>query len=680
MQRAPLLPLFVVSMFLAAAASCDTAPDPRGDDFSLAETEVAAPEETPPRTGATQEASTSLRAFGSEEELDAFLRERRASGNGYGKGSGAGFGGLGLTGSGFGGGSVGEGTIGLGNTGVIGKGSGAPSGPGPSASDSITNTQEDGVDEGGIVKRHGDHLVVLRRGRLFTVKVGDDALEPVASIDVGSKRKHQAWYDEMLIHRDEVIVVGYSYEYRATEIARFSLSNDGTLQHTVTDYLRSNDYYSSRNYASRLVGDRLVFYMPHRVHGRFDATPSMCSAEKGRCPSSSWRGIVEATEVVRPIDDGPAYVLHTVVSCDLSRGAENMKCTGRGILGASARSFYVSANAVYVWVIDPSWAPPPPWSPAAASMPTDAIVYRLGLSDGTVSAIRGFGAPVDQFSFREDDDGGLDVLVRAKGAGEGMWGAELDVSRDVALFRAPRSSFEPGSCAGADRATYVDLPDPEGPAHAFHNRFVGDTLLYGMGNGWGRPTHGRSTLYVHETTEGDTRVLQLSHPVDRIEAMGEHAVVVGASGEDLGFSMIDLEAGEIASTFDQEGANQGETRSHGFFYRPTSDRAGILGLPIRRGGQSTADQLRRGSAEVLYLAAGDLKFERLGTLGADPNAARNDRCRVSCVDWYGNARPLFIGNRVLALLGYELVEGTLDAGKLRERRRVSMLSSLATRR
>ena len=37
------------------------------------------------------------------------------------------------------------------------------------ADESVTNTQHAGVDEGGIVKVHGDHLVVLRRGRLFTV-------------------------------------------------------------------------------------------------------------------------------------------------------------------------------------------------------------------------------------------------------------------------------------------------------------------------------------------------------------------------------------------------------------------------------------------------------------------------------------------------------------------------------
>ena len=36
----------------------------------------------------------------------------------------------------------------------------------------ITNNQEEGVDEGGIVKNIGDHLVVLRNGWLYAVDVG----------------------------------------------------------------------------------------------------------------------------------------------------------------------------------------------------------------------------------------------------------------------------------------------------------------------------------------------------------------------------------------------------------------------------------------------------------------------------------------------------------------------------
>jgi hypothetical protein len=41
------------------------------------------------------------------------------------------------------------------------------------------------------------------------------------------------------------------------------------------------------------------------------------------------------------------------------------------------------------------------------------------------------------------------------------------------------------------------------------------------------------------------------------------------------------------------------------------------------------------------------------------------------VDWYGNARPLFLRGRYIALLGYELVEGTMDEGQIHEMRRIS---------
>ena len=104
---------------------------------------------------------------------------------------------------------------------------------------------------------------------------------------------------------------------------------------------------------------------------------------------------------------------------------------------------------------------------------------------------------------------------------------------------------------------------------------------------------------------------------------------------------------------------------------------GLLGLPVvvpavgRRPGVFADAQ---GSAGVLYLRVRDLALNPLGELQARPGSAREDNCKASCVDWYGNARPIFLGGRVFALLGYELVEGRL-AGRgrderLGERRRV----------
>jgi hypothetical protein len=44
---------------------------------------------------------------------------------------------------------------------------------------------------------------------------------------------------------------------------------------------------------------------------------------------------------------------------------------------------------------------------------------------------------------------------------------------------------------------------------------------------------------------------------------------------------------------------------------------------------------------------------------------------ASCVDWYGNSRPLFLRNRVFALLGYEIVEGEMSGRGITETRRIS---------
>ena len=49
----------------------------------------------------------------------------------------------------------------------------------------------------------------------------------------------------------------------------------------------------------------------------------------------------------------------------------------------------------------------------------------------------------------------------------------------------------------------------------------------------------------------------------------------------------------------------------------------------------------------------------------------DDACKASCVDWYGNARPIFVKGRTFALLGYEIVEGKLESGRMVESRRVS---------
>jgi hypothetical protein len=533
--------------------------------------------------------------------------------------------------------------------------------------ESVTNAQHAGVDEGGIVKLHGDHLVVLRRGRLFTVAVGDGALNPVSVSDAfGPDTDPQnTWYDEMLISGDRVIVIGYSYERGGTEIGLFDIDRAGNLEYRATYHLRSNDYYSSRNYSSRLIGDKLVFYTPLYLSpwskDVFKSFPSLRKWRKG-ADESEFKRIVSATHVYmteRRQRFNSMMALHTVTVCDLARS--DFACEATAVVGPPGRVFYVSPNSVYVWTTD--------WTFSGARPRPSSTLYRMPLDGSAPSALGVSGSPVDQFSFLESGDNHINVLVRSEAAGDGMWSAEV-AEGEVALMRAPLANFSDGD-ETAQATNYTRLPKPEG--YAFQNRFVGDYLLYGSGNGWLEPKNAkRPSLYVTPWAGGDPVELSLPHGVDRIETMGSGAVIVGADQNDLHFTSVRLvEQPAVVGGYKRKGASQGELRSHGFFYKPDGPDSGLLGLPISGTGRPGYMHLIEGSASVLFLRNDMLNLKEIGDLASQAKGSANDGCRASCVDWYGNARPLFLRGRIFALLGYEIVEGKLKDGHLRETRRVN---------
>ena len=530
--------------------------------------------------------------------------------------------------------------------------------------ESVTNTQHAGVDEGGIVKVHGNHLVVLRRGRLFTVAIGDGALKPISSVDAFGPEMNPTgtWYDEMLVADNTIIVIGYSYERGGTEVGLFDINSDGRIAYRSTYHLRSNDYYSSRNYASRLIGNKLIFYAP-QYFGSFGdpflAFPAVRKWHKG-AKASEFARIVPATRVYRPetdfdVDYGTA--LHTVTVCDLANGG--LDCQATSVLGPPGHVFYVSPDSVYVWAT--TWA---------RNSQNRSMIFRMPLDGSGPSALRASGSPVDQFSFLQSEDHHLNVLVQSRGKGDGMWHAEV-ATGDVALMRIPIVSFSDGSEV-VPASSYRALPKPEG--YGFQNRFVGNYLIYGTGSGWGYPKESveKWNLFIVDWARGNSHQLKLAHGVDRIEQMGNDAVIVGTDGQNLHFSALRLgQWPEIVSRYTRKEASQGETRSHGFFYKPEGDDSGMLGLPISVPGRAGYRHLFESSAAILFLRNDSLQFREVGELGSQPERAVDDKCRASCVDWYGNARPLFLRGRVFALLGYEIVEGTLDDGRMREMRRVT---------
>ena len=81
---------------------------------------------------------------------------------------------------------------------------------------------------------------------------------------------------------------------------------------------------------------------------------------------------------------------------------------------------------------------------------------------------------------------------------------------------------------------------------------------------------------------------------------------------------------------------------------------------------------------MLFLRNRDLHLNRAGALRSRGGGTMDDACKASCVDWYGNARPIFIGQRVFALMGYELVEGRIEGDRVLERRRIDFTPGPAT--
>ena len=542
--------------------------------------------------------------------------------------------------------------------------------------DAITNTQEEGVDEGGIVKKRGDILVVLRRGRLFTMSIADGALTKLDQIDAyppGVSGRGD-WYDEMLLKDDMVVVVGYSYARGGTEINRFRLGADGSLSFLDASHLRSNDYYSSRNYASRLIGDRLVYYSPLYLNyaNPYDSFPAY----------RRWTGEEEA-QFERLLDPAELYyvpglrdapnaelsTLHSVTECDL--GAPVIDCRARAILGPESRNFYVTADAVYLWRTES-------YGYGKEEQARGGHLFRMPFDrDQRPRAIGTFGAPVDQFSFREDKAAGiLDVLVRDQGGGDWMWNPEV-TGGGTALLSLPLSELGDGS-ERVDLAHYRDLPAVSG--WNFQNRFVGDHVLYGAGEFADRRP---SILIAAHTRGGAITPLAVPHAVERLDMMGRDGIVIGSGAEGLTFTAVELgNAPTLGSAFTFPDASQGENRSHAYFFRADSadGKDGYLGLPVMKRLEPSAARFLGSGSAVLFLerAAGELDLA--GELEADAKGARDDACVASCVDWYGNARPIFAGDRVFALMGYELVEGRFAGDSIRELRRLDFAPATAPRR
>ncbi|HJU41382.1 MAG TPA: beta-propeller domain-containing protein, partial [Vicinamibacterales bacterium] len=414
--------------------------------------------------------------------------------------------------------------------------------------DEDTNRQHHGVDEGGLVNKAGEILVVLRRGRLFTIDMSGAQLAMVDMADLatqgGNHDDSYDWYDELLIANGTVIVIGYSNSRGGTEIVLFNLREGGRLEHRATYNLRSDDYYSGENYASRLVGGKLILYTTRTLPdepANLDWLPAMRRWRPGATVAgferiASWDRVFKQAAPL-----GAFPTVHTMVTCDPS--AVEFTCEGSILLADYLSVYYASPTAGYAWTRN--WSNYPEGKPAAN-------LYRIPFDGAPISALQVHGDPQNQLAFLESDDGHLNVVVQEN---------ETEGASSTSLLRVPLNSFGDGSDSAPPDNYRVLARDFEWPS----TRFIGEFVLVGDASRYG-VNRLVATRWPNRSSEIVT--LPLQHGVDRIEAMGNDAIVIGPHGTDLGMTTIKLAGAPVATTtLVVENARESESRTHGFLYR-----------------------------------------------------------------------------------------------------------------
>jgi hypothetical protein len=571
------------------------------------------------------------------------------------------------------------------------------------ANPEITNNQTVGVDEGGIVKQIGRFLVVLQDGRLFTADTGEGAGAPLrlaGRIDVYRSPETAAdWYDEMLVLGDRILVTAYNYREGASEITVVRMAADGRMRREGRYLLSSSDYYSTENYATRLVGDQLVFYAPVEIgsltagaeNGAAFNLPRLRRAD-GDGPADKGEALIEATDIYAPPGKIEDPVLHTLAVCPLGKGLD---CKTTAFVGPAMREFYVSPEAAFLWI---GAGDGHPWSvdygnqrrkgckagqdwvdPAGEA----AMLYRLPLAGGAIGAVAVDGVPADQFAFNSRN-GRFRGLLSRGGAG---CRASGEASRLV-LLDMPLSAFG-AQVRHVAPAAYRPLPHAEG--EQIENRFIGDWLVYAARPRWGSeapdadaPPRRSNVFAVPLAAPGEARRLEIPHGIIRLERAGNDAVATGyRDHRGLSVSYLSLASGlpRLASTAVLPQRFESEGRSHAFSAWIGSDGSGAIGLPTappRRSGRGWSDTE---SSDLSFIAIGsDKTLSKAGELRVKKaKAVPGYSCAVSCVDWYGNSRAIFTGGRIFALMGTELVEGRMAGGRIGELGRLDLTAPVAGR-
>ena len=185
----------------------------------------------------------------------------------------------------------------------------------------------------------------------------------------------------------------------------------------------------------------------------------------------------------------------------------------------------------------------------------------------------------------------------------------------------------------------------------------------------------------------DAVVIDIPHNIVRTERVGNDIIVNGyRDDKGLNLTLIGLGGNaRILSTTFLSRRYESEGRSHAFNSVVDEGGNGIIGVPTVKGTEESGRWWwRSDTSDLSFLTKSPAgKLADAGALIAVPaddvETHPDYECEVSCIDWYGNSRPVFLAGRIFGLMGTSLVEARIDAGQIKEIARIDLTTPLPPR-
>lgn len=581
-----------------------------------------------------------------------------------------------------------------------------------------TNNQEAAADEGGLVKAFGKNfMVILRQGKLYTVRL--PLLQKSAEITVKAESlDNNAWYDELLLKDNTAIVIGYrwrmgdstnptSYWQGSTEINLFKINaSSGSLSRAGTYFIESGDYYSERNYSSRLVREKLVIYSPYYGNALLDRTsdqlhfPQLKTLRNGRVESI--RPLMTTSDVSIPEDLILSPVLHAMHVCSLGNpeiGQEALSCKSRGVLGSWQSEHYVTGTRFYLWSgrqnIQYGWC-------GTLSVPSDSVrppqassnlLYAFDLEGDGAGVTKVWGNPLDQFSFDETPNGLTLFHYQMRANPTWDYSEEACGERNENYeYRLGHISFTRFTSQASDihESDYQTLTDDtlKTSPYLLIHRFSENELLVGQYNNlvvFNRTNPVQKTVLDLDPRhgEGPFTLEARCYRTTRIEPAGERFIIASQNENDLNIQALTLgESPHMTSSVSLIGYTEAESRSHGYLFSSLDQSEGLIGLATQAITTSLTSSEPVASDFVTMPNPTSVHILRLKPQGELQVAGHfqsstpppTGACETSCTDWYGNTRAIFLDDQIYGLMGDELGLGLLGQEGLEVQRQINLES------